>query len=399
MRLRFGFVLSALCVALPLSASAQTPSPATQTPSPATQTTVPLHPDLLPESFANWKASSDAGADHATPNVTRPRFLAAVSQDALEECSPEKSLVKTYVRGGGSAPVLQITAIDFKNASGAAAAFSILAAPDLREAKGLGTRAAVGEGAVLFTAGTEVAVAYPATAADIPALAAMAEVMPRPVGSRALRPLLPTILPERGLLPGSFRYATGERSYMAQGGVLPAAGLGWDKEAEAVTAKYGDRRGAETLTLLLYPTPTIAGPHLRVIQSQIAGLGPSFARAAVRREGALIVFANGTFSQDAAQNLVENTHLHQLASTDKAMPTPEVIETRKTFGTLANTIVLSGVLCGAALFVGLFLGGGRALIRILQGKPAATEAEFLSLHLDPQNPIPQFTRNKPGDAA
>ncbi len=65
----------------------------------------------------------------------------------------------------------------------------------------------------------------------------------------------------------------GEHSYMAEGGVLPAAGLGWDKEAEAVTAKYADRRGAETLTLLLYPTPNIAAGHICGAWRAAAGAG------------------------------------------------------------------------------------------------------------------------------
>ena len=161
---------------------------------------------------------------------------------------------------------------------------------------------------------------------------------------------------------------------------------------EAVTAKYNDRRGVETLTLLLYPTPTIAGPHQRLIDGQLSDLGPSFARAKTRREGSLVAIANGTFSPDATQALVENVHLHQLASTDKAMVTPDVVETRKTFGMLANIILFSGVLGLAALLLGLFLGGGRARVRGLRGKPPATEMEFLSLHLDPQNPVPIFSK-------
>ncbi len=86
-----------------------------------------------------------------------------------------------------------------------------------------------------------------------------------------------------------------------------------------------------------------------------------------------MVVANGSFSADAAQALTENTHLRQIASTDKAMPTPEVVETRQTFGLLANIILFSGLLGAAAIGTGLFLGGGRALVRVLQGKPPATE--------------------------
>jgi hypothetical protein len=35
----------------------------------------------------------------------------------------------------------------------------------------------------------------------------------------------------------------------------------------------------------------------------------------------------------------------------------------------------------AAIVLGLFFGGGRALIRVMQGKPAATEPEFLRIDL------------------
>jgi len=41
------------------------------------------------------------------------------------------------------------------------------------------------------------------------------------------------------------------------------------------------------------------------------------------------------------------------------------------------------------------LGGGRALIRVMQGKPAASEPEFLSLHLAPQNPTPHWEQPEP----
>ena len=176
---------------------------------------------------------------------------------------------------------------------------------------------------------------------------------------------------------------------------LPAAGLGWEKDAEAVTAKYNDKsRGRD-------PDPS-AVPHTdhrRAATARYsgaaAGAWPQLSSMLLtRREG--IADGGGrhavTFTADAvASALAENTHMHQIASTDKAMATPEVIETRQTFGTLANTIILfSGLLCAAALLLGVFLGGGRALIRVLRGKPPATEMEFLSLHLDPQNPTPIF---------
>lgn len=388
MRLRFAFALSTLVATLSLSCPAQT------TPAPhGTQTAVALHPDLLPAAFGDWKrapGSTDTGTNAAP--LAQPRFLAEVSHPALEEAGPQRSVNVSFTRGDAATRLIQVTAIEFGDASGALDAFSALNQPDMHDVKGLGTAASTGEDAYLFVSGSSIAVVYPATQVDLPALKALEAVMPKPVGSQALQPLLPTLLPTRGLVAGSVRYATGPRSYMADGGVLPAAGLGWDKEVEAVTAKYDDKRGSETLTLLLYPTPTIAGPHLRAVEAQLSGLGSGFRNAKTRREGQLAIIANGNFTPDAAQALVENTHIHQFASTDKAMPTPELVETRKTFGLFANIILFAGLLGAAAIGVALFLGGGRALLRIIQGKPAATEAEFLSLHLEHQNPAPVFSK-------
>ena len=343
-----------------------------------------IAPLLLPQSFGSWRSTGDTA-----PTGPEPSFsLVNANKAALEECGPERSSVQNYTNGQGR--TLHVEAVEFKDASGALAAFSMLSQPGMHERGDLGTHAAQGEGGVLFTTGAAVAVIFPATDADLPALKSLEAVMPKPAGSQALQPLLPTLLPARGLVAGASRYALGAQSYMAEGGVLPANGLGWEQSGEALTGKYNDRRGSETLTLLLYPTPTIAGAHLRNVEAMLPGLGPSFAKAKARREGSLIAIASGTFSPDAAQALVENTHLRQIVSTDKAMVTPEVVETRKTFGTLASRLILSGILFAAAIIVALFLGGGRALVRILQGKPAATEAEFLSLHLDPQNAAPQF---------
>ena len=374
---------AALACLLTVPACGQTPGQGGKSaPAP---TAVGLSPQLLPAGFGEgWKLGGDSGAPAAEPAFS----LAAANQAALGEDGPQRSAVGNYT--GPGSKTIHVEATEFKDVSGALAAFTMLSQPGMHALKGVGTQAVEGSGGVLFYSGAVVAVAFPATAADVPTLKQLSDRLPIAEGSQALRPLLPTLLPSRGLSPDTLRYALGQRSYMAEGGVLPAAGLGWAQSLEAVTAKYNDRRGAETLTLLLYPTPTIAGAHGRAVGSLLPGLGASFRNAKLRREGSLLLLAEGSFSADAAQALVDNTHLRQILSTDKAMPTPEVIETRKTFGLFADIIVFSMVLGGAAIVLGIFLGGGRALVRILQGKPAATEAEFLSLHLEPQNPTPAF---------
>jgi hypothetical protein len=168
------------------------------------------------------------------------------------------------------------------------------------------------------------------------------------------------------------------------GGTLPVAQLGWEKSAEAVTAQYVDKRGKETLTLLLYPTPQIAGDHARLIEAEVGSA------AKVRREGELVIVAAGTFNADDTVNMEENIHMRSQVTFDKTMPLDFPTEIHKTYSLLLSITVFCGVGALAAVLLGVFLGGGRALVRKMQGKDAATDAEFLSLHLAPQNPRPKF---------
>jgi hypothetical protein len=225
---------------------------------------------------------------------------------------------------------------------------------------------------------------------EVASLKPLAAGLPKVTGSKGLAPLLPSELPEKGLVAGSVRYALGAATYAAEGGVLPARSLGWEKSAEAVTAQYDDSRGKETLTLLLYPTPTIAESFAKSVQSYTASKGGK-----VRREAELVMLAEGTFSADEAQKMLENIHLKQQLSIDRDMPPVFQVEVRKTVSLLTNILVLSGILMLAALLLGVFLGGGRAAIRVMRGKPAASEMEFLSLHLDPQNAAPKFDGSDP----
>jgi hypothetical protein len=334
---------------------------------------------LLPASFGEWKK-----ADPGVP-VVADYSLANVSKEALEECGPQRSEVADYVRGGQK---IHLEAIQFNDRTGAYSAFTLVAKPGMTAGKDLGAASAVGDGAVLFTQGSTVVLVNGTT--ETASLKALASGLPKVAGSKGLAPLLPSELPDKGLVGGSVRYALGAASYAAEGGVLPARSLGWEKSAEAVTARYDDARGKETLTLLLYPTPTIAEGFAKSVQSYTAAKGGK-----VRREVELVMLAEGTFSPDEAQKMLENIHLKQQVSIDRDMPPVFQVEVRKTASLLTNIVVLTCVLALAAVLLALFLGGGRAAIRVLRGKPAASELEFLSLHLDPQNAAPKFDGSDP----
>lgn len=376
-------------VALMMMAAGLAVGAAAQTSIAITEPSVPL----LPAKFGEW---TKAGSGGETPSYS----LVTVNKDALEECGPQRSQVVEYTRGGRNAHRdVHIEAIQFGDRTGAYSAFTLVERPGMTVGTELGSSDAVGDGAVLFAVGSSVVLANfggTATAGDIASLRALAEGIPKIAGNRGVAPLLPTLAPAQGLVEGSVRYALGPVSYAAEGGVLPVNSLGWDKEAEAVTALYDDARGKETLTLLLYPTPTIAESITKAIQDEVAQMGAepgaNFGTAKVRREGPLVLLASGSFSGDEAQRMVENIHLKEMAFNQDVKP-PFHVMAAQTFSLLTNIGILSGVLMAAAVLLGLFLGVGRATFRVLRGKPAASEPEFLSLHLAPQNKPAQFHRS------
>ena len=160
--------------------------------------------------------------------------------------------------------------------------------------------------------------------------------------------------------------------------------LGFEKAAEVATARYaGGAAGKQgVLTLLLYPTPEIAGDRGRALEAALNAAGERAGTAKLRREGPLVVLATG-FSQDAAAALAESVHLRSEVTWNKQMVPEFHAEVRKTASLLTSIAVFSGVAGLAAVLLGLFLGVGRAWFRVLLGKPAASEPEFLRLGLRP----------------
>jgi hypothetical protein len=207
--------------------------------------------------------------------------------------------------------------------------------------------------------------------------------LPKESGRRGLAPLLPSFIPSSGASAGmdaaSVKYAVGPAGYSAMGGVLPAEILGWDKSAEVATASY---KGKGALTLLLYPTPQIAGDRGRAIQDAINREGVAkFGTVAMRRVGPLVAVTTGAWTVAQAKALVGSVHLNDEVTFDQKMPLEFHAEIRKTASLLENIAIFSGILILAAILLGLFLGGARAGIRRLQGKPAYVEPEFLTISL------------------
>jgi len=328
---------------------------------------------LLPQALGRLTRLADGDSGDGLDRVD------AADAPVLKEAGLKRFARSGYAQGGadrGSVAVYQ-----FRDASGAVAAFDYLRKPGMRTEK-LGDSAVANGDELLLRSGVSVVVGH--LKLDREATLAFAkeliEHLPKVGGPSALAPPLPAFLPAKGLDADSVKYALGPLDYQATGGVLPAQTVEFDKSAETVTAKY---KNGGTLTLIEYPTPQIAGDRGRAIEAELMQAPESNAAGTVRvrREGPLLMVATGAWKPDAAQAMVDGIHLRDVMSFDKPMPLEFHTEAQKTFSLLTSIAILCGVGALAALVLGLFFGGGRALVRVMQGKPAATEPEFLRIDL------------------
>ncbi len=245
------------------------------------KTTLVMPPaPLLPQHFGQWvmDGSARTGEDGA--------HVDGANAASLKDYGIERFSVAQYSAGHGGGTI-EVKALQFVDATGAAGAFTFYRRPELRglaTGQKLGANAAVTGDEALFWSGNTVvmATAKQGHAALVTDLKALEAGLPKIGGPKGAPPLLPTLVPAKGLEAGSAKYALGPTSYAAMGGILPSEILGWDKSAEVVTAKYA---GGGVLTLLLYPTPQIAGDRGRAIEASINANRSAFGAVRLRREG------------------------------------------------------------------------------------------------------------------
>jgi hypothetical protein len=353
---------------------AQAPSEA-----PKTMLVVPPAP-LLPATLGGFHRSGEGDAGDGLGKLDEAG-LSQIDKNVLSEDGLKRFAQSEFGNSNGKDfwPFAKVTVYKFGDASGAIAAYDYFRKPGMRSQR-VGDSALANEQGLLVRSGANLAVLtnlnFKNDAAKILLAQELIEHLPKASGTAALAPLLPTMLPAKGLEADSVRYALGPAGYQAMGGVLPPGIVGFDKSAETVTAKY---KGGGVLTLLLYPTPQIAGEHGRAVEAELSHDAAGTVK--VRREGPLVLLTTGAWKPADAQAMVDGIHLHSEVSFDKPMPLEFHAEVQKTYSLLASIAIFCGIGALAALVLGLFFGGGRALIRVMQGKPAASEPEFLRIDL------------------
>ncbi len=353
----------------------------------APSTPAPAAPPLLPTDFAGWSLSAPAQQSNA------PEVADAANAPVLKEYGFQQLASGHYVNGDNN---LSLRAIRFQDASGAYGAFTFYRRPGSIEEQ-IGHGAAWDGSHVLFWAGaTLVDATFDKVTAMSPAeLRELAKDLPQPASSANVAPPLPVYLPHQDLSAGLTHYAIGPEAYARGGGVLPVALVDFaSSSAEAVTANYATRGGDGQITLLMYPTPQLAAARLRDIDAFLkAGnsqatwpqpLAESHSSSLLtRRSGPIVAVISGSLPAATAHKLLNQVNYQ--ADVVWNNPQGYVSEGSKVARLILGIFALVGILGGSAILLGLFLGGGRALYRVMRGKPASAfqeETEFIQLHLE-----------------
>jgi len=344
----------------------------------------PVPKALLPEAFSGWEAAG------APKKVTDPAQADSANAAALKEYDFTDGVLASYKRGSET---LSLRALRFHDASGAYGAYSFYR-PSGWPKEDIGTGAASNKNRVLFWVGNTV---VEANFSRIGAMSGaelrdLASQLPVPDGSKALAPPVLSNLPQTSLEHGSTHYAVGPTGYAGAGGVLPPDLVGFDRGAEAVTAYYTLRSNQATLTVIDYPTPQMAAAQEAKIraylkagsQAQPAWPKPLVdsdqASLEVRRSGPLVAIVSGDAIPEESHKLLALVHFETSLT---SVPQPMESEVAKTGKLLLSITVFVLIGSAAAILLGFFLGGGRALYRMARGKPVSSvfDEEFIRLNL------------------
>jgi hypothetical protein len=327
-------------------------------------------PALLPKQFAGWqiKGQPQVSSDPSAADPTNGTVLKEYGFTDLETA--------TYVRDDGRQ--LTLKAARFSDASGAFGAFTFYNVPPMISEK-IGDDAASLNERVLFYRGNILvdAVFSKLSAMSAAELRELSSTLPRPSNSDANLPSLPAYLPKQSYEKSTLKYVIGPAALEKVDSPISADLVDFKAGAELVLAKYTSSAGAGTVTLISYPTPQIAGEHLKRIEAAQAGTSPM----ADKRTGPIVAVASGPFSRSDAQSLLSSVNY----DADVTWNQNTYVDKRNNIANLlVNVIWLCAIIVGLMLVAGLAFGGIRIFIRRLLPErmfARGDEVEFISLHL------------------
>ncbi len=332
---------------------------------------------LLPSSFAGQPREGDI------VTMSTPAQVDAAHAGVLKEDGFVTAAAARYQGIGLTSWTVQV--IRFGDLTGALSAFTAYRDPAM-QAPAVGDNAAANPALFLVRNGTTLTVVRAPELGGgdgkqdarqlLSSVKALIAGLPPIGGPAAIPPVLPGLLPAEGLEKQTMRYAIGPQGYS---GPLPVAAIDFKRDGEAAVAQYRLRGGGTAiLTLIMLPTPQIAGAALRTTTA----LPDATLHVAARRSGPLVGVVSGAgVSQQDAEGLLSK--VHYVSDLTLNQPQGYISEVAKTAKLLLGIAYLIAILGIAAFTIAIFLGGGRLLLRRLRGKPDSVmnDDDFISLKL------------------
>jgi len=337
---------------------------------------------LLPNTFSGWHRS-------APKTLSNPAVADPANALALKEYGFNLWNSATYTRDGRT---IQVKAARFADAGGAYGAFTFYKRPEMLVQK-IGDQAASASELVLFYRTNVLVQAHldQLTAMSAAELRELAAALPHASGSAANLPVLPQYLPHQAYVKNSAKYVMGPFALAQIGSPVPAQFVDFTRGGELALGKYTTDQGTADLVLISYPTPQIAGEHLRAIDAAIqqertnTGAASTGMRMA-RRTGPMLVVAAGEISDADARSLLESVNYD--ANVTWSEPTYQ--GKKNNIGNLVvAALTLAGIVLVVSLAAGLAFGGIRVAVkRLLPDRvfDRSADVDIICLKLNDESP-------------
>jgi len=357
--------------------------------------TAPSSASILPKEFGGWQISGPSRTSN-DPAIADP-----VNAAVLKEYGFTNFESATYTRDDGRK--LTLKAARFGDASGAYGAYTYYKTPAMLIEKIADGAASMNE-RVLFYRGNILvdAVFQKLSAMSAAELRELAQGLPLPPGNTRNLPGLPAYLPPQSYVKNTAKYVVGPAALRTLDAPIPAELVDFNAGAEVVVGNYNSSGGEATLMLISYPTPQIAGDHLRRIDAARtptpqAGSATVTNAAPVlqtpmfdKRTGPIVVVAAGPLSQAEAKSLLASVNYDANVTWNE---NTYFTKRDNLANLLVNVIILCFIIIGFALVAGVAFGGIRILAKRMFPERVfdrAESREFISLHLSEKPPEPRI---------
>jgi hypothetical protein len=339
---------------------------------------------ILPQQFGGWQQSGAAKVS------TDPATADPANAGVFKEYGFTDFASATYTRDDGRK--LTIKAARFSDTSGAYGAFTFYKSLPMLVEK-IGDQAASLNERILFYRGNILidAVFQRLSAMSAAELRELSDDLPLPGGNTRNLPGLPALLPTQSYVKNSAKYVLGPETLNKLSSPIPPSTVDFNRGAEVAIGTYNTAGGEATLLLISYPTPQIAGDHLRTIQAQSQNAQPAIF---VKRTGPIVVVASGALSQSEAKSLLASVNYDADVTWNENTYTTKKDNLANL---LVNVIILCFIIIGFALVVGVAFGGVRVFAkRFFPDRvfDRAQDVEFISLHLTQERDMARVGERK-----